>query len=166
MKVSILVDIQTLSIAVASASIVIAVVYYILQIQHQKKMRQTDLMMRLYATWGSEDMQKAAWAVMELQYEDYNDYVKKYGSSGTLHNVAVYRVGWFFNGIGVLVQSQLADIKLVNKLFGYMVTWLWEIMKPMVEGARKQFNQPKSLEWFEYLYNEVKKREQRGVNNG
>jgi hypothetical protein len=31
-------------------------------------------------------------------------------------------------------------------------------MKPMVEGARKQFKVPKSLEWFEYLYNEMKKR--------
>jgi hypothetical protein len=41
-----MVDVQTVSIAIASASIVIAVVYYILQIQHQKKMRQTDLIMR------------------------------------------------------------------------------------------------------------------------
>jgi hypothetical protein len=41
--VSIVVDIQTVSIAIASASIVVAVVYYILQIQHQKKVRQTDL---------------------------------------------------------------------------------------------------------------------------
>jgi len=156
-----LVDIPTVSILIASASVVAGVIYYALQIRQQTKTRQTDLLMRLYSTWGSEDMQKAAWTVMELEYEDYNDYVKKYGFSSTPHNVEVYGVGWFFNGIGVLVQSQLADIKLVDKLFGYMVIWLWEIMKPMVEGARKQFNQPKSLEWFEYLYNEMHKREQK-----
>jgi len=67
----------------------------------------------------------------------------------------------FFNGIGVLLQSNLADIELIDKLFGYMVIWLWEISKPIVEGNRKHFNQPRSLEWFEYLYNEMKKREQK-----
>ena len=162
--VSIVVDIlllQTVSIAIASAGVFAAAIYYILQLRHQAKTRQTDLLMRLYSIWESDDMQKAAWAVMELEYEDYNDYVKKYGTSSTSHNVKIWRVGWFFNGIGVLVQSQLADIKLVDKLFGFMVIWLWEIMKPMVEGARKQFKVPKSLEWFEYLYNEMKKREQR-----
>ena len=156
-----MVDIQTISIAIASAGVLVAAIYYVLQIRHQKRMRQTDVLMRLYSTWVSEDLQKAGWAVMELEYKDYEDYVKKYGASGTLHNILVWRVGHFFNGIGVLVQSQLADINLVDKLFGFYVIWLWEIMKPMVEGSRKQFNVPKSLEWFEYLYNEMKKREQR-----
>jgi len=34
-------------------------------------------------------------------------------------------------------------------------------MKPIAEGMRKQYNQPDWYEWFEYLYNEMKKREQR-----
>jgi hypothetical protein len=156
-----MVDVPSVSIVIASAGVLVAAVYYILQIRHQTRMRQTDTLMRLNSTWGSEDLQKAAWAVTELEYKDYEDYVKKYSASGTIHNVSVWRVGQFFNGIGVLVQSQLADINLVDKLYGFYVIWLWEIMKPMVEGARKQFNVPKSLEWFEYLYNEMKKREQK-----
>ena len=160
--VSRVVDIQTVSIAIASAGVLVAAAYYVLQIRHQKKMRQTDTLMRLYSTWDSEDLQKDLWVVLELEYEGYEDYVKKYGVTGTLHNVSVWRVGHFFNGIGVLVQNQLADINLVHQLFGIYVIWLWEMMKPMVEGARKQFKVPKSLEWFEYLYNEMKKREQQG----
>jgi hypothetical protein len=31
---------------------------------------------------------------------------------------------------------------------------------------RKQVNNPQIYEWFEYLYNEMKKREQKGVKNG
>lgn len=96
-------DVQTVSIAIASAGVLVAAAYYVLQIRHQKKMRQTDTLMRLYSTWDSEDLQKALWAVLELEYEDYEDYVKKYGVTGTLHNVLVWRVGHFFNGIGVLV---------------------------------------------------------------
>jgi len=161
-----MVDVSTVSIVVASVGLLVAAVYYVLQIRHQNRMRQIDMLMRLYATWGSEDLQKAAWTVLELKFKDYDDYVKKYGTSGTPANVAIFKVAWFFNGIGVLLQGKLADIKLVDKLFGYMVIWLWEIMKPIVEGERKQFNQPKSLEWFEYLYNEMKRREQKGVKDG
>jgi hypothetical protein len=122
--------------------------------------------MRLYSTWGDENLQKAAWTVGELKFNDFDDYVKKYGLSGTPANVAAFRVGWFFNGIGVLLQSNLADVELIDKLFGYMAIWMWEILKLWVEGERKTFNQPRSLEWFEYLYNEMKKREQRGVKSG
>jgi len=156
-----MVDIQTISIAIASASVVVGIVYYVLQLRHQSKMRQTDLLMRLYSTWCDESFQEAIWMVTDLEYKDYEDYVKKFGTHPTPHNVKIWKVGWFLNGIGFLVQSQLADINLVDKLFGFYVIRLWEMMKPMVEGARKQWRVPKSMQWFEYLYNEMKKREQR-----
>jgi hypothetical protein len=162
-----MVDITEISAMVAAAGVLVGVVYYILDMRQQTKARQdmakttqADLLMRLYSAWGSEDLQKAAWDVIELKFEDYDDYVKKYTMSGTPTNIGRFRVAWFFNGIGVLLQSKLADIELVDKLFGYMVIWLWEIMKPIVEGERRSYNQPKSLEWFEYLYNEMKKRRQ------
>lgn len=170
-----MVDIQTVSIVIASGSVVLAAIYYVLQLRHQArarqdmvKTRQADLLMRLYSTWGSEDLQNAGWKVLELQFKDYDDFVKKYGSAGTgtPTNVAIFKVGWFFNGIGVLLQSNLADIELIDKLFGYMVIPIWEKLKPWIEGGRKQYNLPKSLEWFEYLYNEIKKKEQKGVKNG
>jgi hypothetical protein len=34
-------------------------------------------------------------------------------------------------------------------------------LKPVAEGVRKQKNTAEVHEWFEYLYNEVKKREQK-----
>jgi hypothetical protein len=54
-----MIDLQTVSIAIATTSVVIGVVYYIFQIRHQDKMRHLDLFMRLYSTWGSEDFNKA-----------------------------------------------------------------------------------------------------------
>jgi len=41
------VDIQTISIAVASASVTLAAIYYMWQIRHQTKIRQTDLVIRI-----------------------------------------------------------------------------------------------------------------------
>jgi len=41
-KVLIVIDIQTISIMLASASVIAGVVYYALQLRHQSKMRQTS----------------------------------------------------------------------------------------------------------------------------
>jgi len=64
----------------------------------------------------------------------------------------------FFEGAGVLLHRKLADIGTIADLLPVEMTW--EKMKPIVEGMRKQFNEPRFYEWFEYLYNEMKKREQ------
>jgi hypothetical protein len=67
------VDIQTVSIVIASASVVAGVVYYALQLGHQTKIRQTDLVMRLYSTYGSNEFREALIKVMNLQFKDYED---------------------------------------------------------------------------------------------
>ena len=46
-----MVDIQTISIAIASAGVFLAAIYYTIQIRHQTKMRHTDLVVRLYSAW-------------------------------------------------------------------------------------------------------------------
>jgi hypothetical protein len=53
-KVSIMVDIQTVSIAIASASVVAGIVYYAFQVRHQTKIRRTDLLTRLYSIMVSK----------------------------------------------------------------------------------------------------------------
>ena len=81
-----MVDIQTISIAIASASVVAGVVYYALQLRHQTKMRQTDLVMRLYSTYSSKEFLEAYTKFMTMEFEDFNDYKKKYAPTGFLKN--------------------------------------------------------------------------------
>jgi len=76
------------------------------------------------------------------------------------------------------IQSQLAGFQLglniqsIVSLFvcGFLVfnTMFMAVGKneTYCGRAREQFNQPKSLEWFEYLYNEMKKREQQPTKIG
>ena len=166
-----MVDIQTVSIAIASASVVAGVTYYALQLRHQARARQdmvktrhADLLMRLYSTYGSKEFQEELWKVHELEFEDYNGYLKKYGSPVlvTPASRAIWTVSWFFNGMGLLLHNRLVDIDQVDDLFGYAVIWMWEIVKPVIlEGYRPQPKMQKSMQWFENLYNELKKREQR-----
>jgi hypothetical protein len=181
--VSIVVDIQTVSIMLAPASVMAGVIYYAFQIRHQSHMiqqqnriRETDLVMGLYSTLSSKEFQEAWYKIWNLDFRDYNDFVKRYGSitAETPINIAFSVVFNFFDGIGVLLHKRLADIDQIYNLFSEWVIVTWEKMRPAVEGFKKQHEKEmprlkKSFHWFEYLYNEMKKREQQlqaGAKNG
>jgi hypothetical protein len=78
-----MVDIQTVSIAIASASVVAGVLYYTFQIRHQNKMRQTDLVMKLYSAFGSKEFLKTWEDVVKREARDYDDYMK--GTVGQMY---------------------------------------------------------------------------------
>ena len=157
-----MVDIQTVSIVIASATVVAGVVYYALQLRQQIKQRQTDLVIRLYSTLGSKEFYEALTKFMTMDFKDYNDYMKKYtpspvGFSEKPEAMVIWQVGIFFDEIGVLLYMKLIGITLTARLFRNAVVFAWEKMKPIIEGFRKQLNEPRLYGWFEYLYNEMKK---------
>jgi len=76
-----MVDLQTISIVFASVGVMVAAIYYLMQIRLQTKIRQTDLLVRL-APWlnmSSSELQQAMVKVINLEFKDYDDFVKKYG---------------------------------------------------------------------------------------
>ena len=167
-----MVDIQTVSIAISSASVVAGIVYYAFQLRHQTKLRQTDLIMRLYSTLGSKEFFESLTKFMMMEFEDYDDYMKKYAPSPTGFSekpevMAYGTVGIFYNGVGILLLEKLIDANLTARLFRNAVVYTWEKMKPIIEGYRKE-GHPQLFAEYEYLYNEMKKREQQqvGVKSG
>ena len=155
-----MVDITEISAIVAAAGILVGVAYYILDMRNQTKVRQTDLIVNLYSVFATEEFQKEMFTLMtDTEIKDYNTFRKKYA-------VNVPPTGLFFEEVGVLLGRKLADIGLISNLFGPLAMGLWEKTKPIVEDARRQLNSPGFGSGFEYLYNELKKRKQRGAKNG
>ena len=74
-----MVDISTVSIVIASSGVLVAAIYYVLQIRHQTKLRQMDLVMRLDSAFTSKELTEAGLMVGWGEYKDYNDLVEKYG---------------------------------------------------------------------------------------
>jgi len=158
-----MVDIQTVSIAIASTGVFAAAVYYILQIRHQTRTRDTELVTRLASTFARKEFQRELWELLnDLKSGALHselETVKKYGS--------IYpETAYFFEELGVLLKRKLVDISLVDDLFSAPIRRFWEAAKPFVEEARKQLNEPQYAEHIEYLYNEMKKREQKSVKSG
>jgi len=153
-------DITSISIVIAATSVVVAVIFAILELRTAAKQRKSQVLMNLYSRFGSSDFADALERIRTCEYEDYNDYLKKYGVSD------LYLVGSVFEGLGFLMHRELVDKDLASLFSSSETLITWEKIKPMVEEARKQFNQRKPgnyipmLRWWEYFYNEVKNREE------
>ena len=159
-----MVDIQTASVMLASASVIAGVVYYAFQIRHQTRVRKTDLIIRLYSRMHSSEFEDAYPKIMSLQFEDYEDFVKKYGPrhSGKSPEIdrAIGAVCGFFELVGVLLYGKYIDLVLVYDVFGIaMIKEVYEKIKPLVIGIRRELNDPNYGAGFEYLYNELMRKE-------
>jgi len=156
------IDISTLSVVVAAASVLVGVIFALMQLRDFVRTRQTDLVMRLYSAYGSREFQEAWVETLRLEFKDYNDYLRKYGATSEKPvYTSVNMVAAFFEGIGILLRRKLVNMDLVDDLFSSDIIITWQKMKPIVDGWRKHFNRPQISEWFEYLYNEMNRREDR-----
>jgi hypothetical protein len=158
-----MVDIETVSIVIASASVVAGIVYYAFELRNQAKIRQTDLIMRLQSAWRSKELRESYRIVMGMKFKDYNEFANQFPlweGAGTPETRAVAEVGSFFDSIGILLHRKLIDIEMVDELFSFYIKAAWEKLKLGIDGRRKELD-PTLRKWFEYLYNEMKKREQR-----
>lgn len=146
-------SINAISGILAAIGVIVGVIFTVLQLRDLVKTRQTDLVIRLYSTFGSKNFQEDWQKMMAPEYRDYNDFVKKYGSWAPM-------AGIFFEGVGVLLKRNLIDIGLVDDLFSGPIKMFWEKSRSVVEDARKQLDYPEYAEYVEYLHNEMQKREQ------
>jgi hypothetical protein len=153
--------ITEISAIVAAAGVLVGVVLTVIELRNLVKQRKSDLLMRLHLAFSTKENSEVVLKYLSTEYKDYDDFVQKYGlpfAEGPVQTVFLV-VGNFFEGIGILLKNRFVDVDLVTELFAVEPFWLkW---KPLVEGTRKQYGGPRMLEWFEYLYDEVKKREQR-----
>ena len=150
-----MVDLQTVSVTIASFSVVIAAVYYIIQIRHQAKTRSVDLTIRMEAIFESRDFLESWVTVRERKKEEYDsvgpDNVRKW--------MPEMHIAGFYSGLGILVRKKLVDLDLVCNLFP--IIFSWEILRFYIESVRKKYNSTQLYEEFEYLYNEANKRAQK-----
>ena len=131
--------------------------------------RQAQLFMGLYETYRNPEFRKLHARVHNQEWEDFDDFWEKYGSETNPEAFSEWlSVAAFFNGAGVLLQRELIDINLTGELLANILCRSWPGTVPILEGfrqytVREGFAPPhtKLLGGFEYLYNEVMKREER-----
>jgi hypothetical protein len=153
-----MVDASTVSIVIASAGVLAGVIYYILEIRHQSRLRQTESVIRLspFFNMNAREMQEAITQVCSIEYENYDDYLERY--SGKPENTMLKMLGNYFEGIGILVSKKLVEADIVYNFWGDIIQSSWEKVKPLIADMRKDSGDLNMFVFWEYLYDEMKKR--------
>ena len=117
--------------------------------------RQAQLFMQIYDRWASKEMTQMEWGFLEWEWDDWDDYKRKYFSN--LENRTVRTVlGKYYEGIGVLVKRGLIDPTFVDDLMSSSIMLYWEKYSPVIEEWRDLTGYPQLGEYSEYLYNQIK----------
>jgi hypothetical protein len=157
-SMSMVLDIPTLSVVIASASVVVGAIYYLLETRHQRFIRQTESILRLspWFSMNAKEMQEAIAQVCSTEYTDYEDYMAKY--EGKPEHNSLKLLGNYFEGMGLLVYRKLVKTDIVFDFWGDLVLSIWEGNEKLIFAMRKDSNAPRMFEFWEYLAKEFKKK--------
>jgi len=151
-------DIPAISVVIASASVIGSAIYYMIETRHQRRIRQTESIIRL-SPWFSLDakeIQEAISNVCSLEYTDYKDYLAKY--AGKPEQISLKLLGNYFEGIGLLVYMKLVELDIVFNFWGDVAESVWDGNEELINGMREDSDTPFTFQYWEFLVKEFKKR--------
>jgi hypothetical protein len=145
---------RVLSIA-APLAVTIGVILALLQLQNQNRLRQLEIVMRLYSTFGQENFIQYYNRIAAWDYATYEQYRER-GSQEDA--TALLVVGVFFENMGLLLKRKLAPIDLLDDLLSSPILESWPRVQPIAQGMREEHGHPAWFEWYEFLYDSMAKR--------
>lgn len=127
------------------ASIIVGVVFTILEIRRLNRVRRTDIIMKIYEKFGTKEMVEAVNKVGAAQFTNLKEYREKHDFTD------ITQVAVLFDGVGVLLEQGLIDMKMVDHLFGPTLNILWIRMQPVIYAMREGLKEPAFFAHYEYL---------------
>jgi hypothetical protein len=152
------IDIQTISVVIASASVIGSAIYYMIETRHQRRTRQTESIVNL-SPWfkmDAKEIQDAISKVCSTEYTDYEDYLAKY--AGKPEQTALKLLGNYFEGIGLLVYMKLVETEIVFNFWGDITESVWDDNEALINSMRKDTGTQFTFQYWEFLVKEFKKR--------
>ena len=142
-------------------ALVVGIVYYLIIMRNtqrnqelQLETRQAQLFMQIYNRWADRDMSKMEFEFQEWEWEDYDDWERKYESDLDALSLRA-TLGKYYEGIGVLIKRGLVDPTLVDDLMSSAIIMYWRKFSPIIEEGRRRSGLPQRAEYQEYLYNQI-----------
>jgi hypothetical protein len=145
---------RVLSIA-APLALTIGVIIALLQFRHQRHLRELEIVMRLYATFGEEQFLRHYRRVAGWRYETFAAYREK---DDPEDYISLMVVSVFFENMGLLLKRRFARIELLDDLLSGPILEIWPKVEPVWVGLRQEHGQPSWAEWFEFFHDAMARR--------
>jgi hypothetical protein len=152
-----MVDLSTVSIIIASIGVLAGVLYNIISIRNENKLRRRESIIRLspWFNMNAGEIQEAITQVCSIKFRDYDDYVEKY--RGRSEQTQLKILGNYFEGLGILVHRRLVEVDLIYEFWGSIIQSTWRDMLPIVKGMREDAGDDTVFAYWELLNNELEK---------
>ena len=124
----------------------------------QLETRQAQLYTQIVQELFNENYMKKSIHLLKMEWSDYDDFERKYGSDNNEDAYAERYSFWYFmNNIEFLVHEDLISIKSANAIVSQFAVWNWVKFKDVILTQRKVYDMPDFMVWFEYLADELTK---------
>jgi hypothetical protein len=158
-KVIGLVDLQTISIAVAAASVIVGVIFSLFSIRNIGRSRQASLFSAFQSQAYDKQFVKDMTDINEFwSWDSAEDFFAKYGPEADADAFATFvTVGMYYDGMGRLLREKLIDKRLIPE---FLIVAIVHFGRKIERDSRKMeemFGSPLAFDNIEYLYREVQK---------
>jgi hypothetical protein len=150
---------QSVSYIAGAVGVLVAAVFYILNMRETTRNRRMALTNTLLQNFTSEEGSRRWVELMQMEWKDFDDYLRKYDSSVNPDNYAKRNMTWnTCDIIGYQYLSGQLDLGTLWSICNNAVPMAWEKFGPIIKEFKRR-GVSNSLMWsnFEYLAYEMSK---------
>jgi hypothetical protein len=137
-------------------SISISIIYYANVLRNQNETRKTQLFMQLHQSKYEQKGLESMYTLMNLKWDDFEDYLEKYGGiTGHIETASAF-TSWveYYDGIGLLAKEKKIDLETVYNITHSRILFIWFKFETVIKGLREgPWGVPDYLDNFENLAN-------------
>ena len=139
--------------------VTVSILYYAMVLRNSNRTRSAQLFMSLHSLMSDMEGMSAYLDTMYMEWEDYDDYERRYGSDYNPDNYAKRMTVWTrFDWMGMLLRRGLIDRDVFFELNpGMNPLQHWTKFKDIIREMRRRYNVPMFGTDFEYLAEENRK---------
>ena len=133
-------EIQAAYYMVAATGVLVAAIYYIINLRTSQKNMRITLTNNLMQSQLSEESWRKWIELMNMEWKNYDNFEKKYGSDYNSDNFSKrMNLRHSYNSLGNLLRSGLADRDTLYNAGLRTTVWLWVKFKPIIEENRRRY---------------------------
>jgi hypothetical protein len=157
-----MIEISVIRDLVAIFGVIAGFTYYVLTVRNAQKgqrtadeTRQLQTVMQL-SSMASYEGSKIYIELLNMEWNDYEDFERKYGSDTNTDNFAKRQAIWRnFDALGLALKRGLIDRELFFEQNPYGALLIWAKFRDVIKEIRRRYNQPLLYVHFEYLTEET-----------
>jgi hypothetical protein len=147
-----LVEIQAAYYMVAATGVLVAAIYYAMNLRENRRNGRITLTSNLMQMFQTPESLRHLIEFMHMEWTDYEDFEKKYGTENNIESASVRTSMWCnYNTLGELLKKGIVDEDTIYSTLGWNIASLWKIFEPIIGEHRRRYMSRDQWTGFEYL---------------